>query len=120
MFLKKTHLRQGYVATFQTDFFYLNDACLELYYAFMGESYDTTLTLKVKHEVGPFLKVKHGVGPLLKIKHEVGPLLKVRDEVGSLLKVKHGVGPLLKRSRYHFDELVQGIRNSSGVTSLLH
>ena len=52
MFLKKASKRQGYEATLHTTFLYLNDTCVELYYAFMGNSNDTSLTLKVKHEVG--------------------------------------------------------------------
>ena len=52
LFLKKTSLRPGYVATLQTDFLYLNDTCIELYYVFMGGFEGTSLKLKVKSEVG--------------------------------------------------------------------
>ena len=63
MFLKKTKLREGYVATLQTKFLYLNDICIEIYYFFMGQSNRTTLTVKVKHEVG-IINLNLNLGPL--------------------------------------------------------
>ena len=57
IFMKKTRDRQNYVATLSTTFLYLHDTCIELYYAFADQSYlderiGTSLTLRVKHEVG--------------------------------------------------------------------
>ena len=49
--LKTTSLHQGYVAILQTDFLFLHNTCIEFYYSLNGESNDTLLTVKVKHEV---------------------------------------------------------------------
>ena len=66
MFMKKTSTRPDYVAIYQTEFLYLNDTCLEIFYVFTGHTDSATLTVKLRQEVSFTLNLdvyktqKHG------------------------------------------------------------
>ena len=51
MFMKKTSKRPEYNAIYQSEFLYMNDTCLELFYSFTGKPKGASLSVKLQQEV---------------------------------------------------------------------
>ena len=54
VFMKATKLHAEYQATLETDFLYLKDSCLQIFYSFIGDPVDIQIAIKLRHEVSLF------------------------------------------------------------------
>ena len=50
VFMKRTHIRPGYEALLESQFYNMDDTCLEMYYNIMAEN-GTALVVSVRSEV---------------------------------------------------------------------